>query len=158
VKICKVIFAALVIFGAGAVTGYLVSDFRTLPLPPRGRSPQFSGGARPRGGFAERVNRELALTPPQRVQIDQILRESSERTKKIWDSAREEYRNVKASIREALTPEQQKKFDEVFKPRESNKPPESRSRDPRKSKESPDKGTDASLGPKSVPASQSPKP
>ena len=49
-------------------------------------------------------------------------------------------------------------FDEAFKPRESNKPPETRSRDPRKSKESPDKRTEASESSKSVPAPESLKP
>ena len=133
-KIWKVIFAALVIFSAGVVTGILTVKFKTLPTPPLWRGPQFPAAARPRGDYVDRLQKKLELTPPQRAKIEQIWRESGERTKQIWDSARDEHRQVKASIRGELTTEQQKRFDEEFKPRDFHKQPEQRPRDPRRSK------------------------
>lgn len=145
----------MVIFCSGVVTGFQVASLRTEPAPPQSRSPQLAPNQRPRGDYVERLQRELALTPAQKTKIDQIWRESGERTKQIWESAREEHRKLRTSIRAELTPEQQKKFDEAFKPREQRKPPDPRSRDPRRSKETTEKTAE---GAKSVPAGSAVKP
>src|SRR5207247_7485299 len=58
--------------------------------------------------------------PEQRQQIDQIVRDSQQRTKNLWDSIagklQEEPRKVRELINEQLTPEQRKKFEALNKP------------------------------------------
>jgi hypothetical protein len=131
VKVWKVILAALVIFSAGMVTGALTVnlDFRE-PVPRKTSSN--NAGQRPRSDFATRMQRELALSPEQKEQIDVILRESKERSKKIWESANEEHRNVRENIRGVLTPDQRKQFEETFKNRGPHKPGDSKKEDPKK--------------------------
>ncbi|MBI4661253.1 MAG: hypothetical protein HY735_20720 [Verrucomicrobia bacterium] len=131
-KVWKVILAAFVIFAAGAVTGGLTVSLNSRPKASPGKGPPSSAVSRPRGTLVDRCQRELDLTQPQRAKIELIFRESDERSKKLWDAAREEHRRLKAGIRETLTPEQQQKFDEVFKPREFGKPGDPRSRDGRR--------------------------
>ncbi|MBM3839680.1 MAG: hypothetical protein FJ398_17255 [Verrucomicrobia bacterium] len=157
-KAWKVILAAAVIFCSGVVTGFQVASLRTEPLPPQSRGPQFSSGPRQRGDYVDRLQRELELTPPQRTKIEQIWRESGERTKKIWDTAHEEHRKLRTSIRAELTPDQQKKFDEGNRSRDARKPPGPSSRDPRRSRESLEKGTAPGEGTETAPAAGSPKP
>ncbi len=145
-KVWKVILAALVIFCAGAVTGGLVLDLKTRPPASQGRTSLPSWGSRPRGDLADRMQRELDLTAAERAKVEQILRESSDRSKQIWESAREEHRQLKTSLRETLSSdEQKKKFDEMFKPRPPFKPGESRSRDSRKPSERPERRSDSGL-------------
>jgi len=154
----KVILAAAVIFCSGVVTGFQVASLRTEPAPPQSRGPQFSPGPRQRGDYVDRLQRELELTSAQRTKIEQIWRESGEHTKKIWDSAREEHRKLRASIRAELTPEQQQKFDEGNRSRDARKPPGPSSRDPRRSKESLEKGIGPSEGARTVPPAGAPNP
>ncbi len=122
----KVILAALVIFGAGVVTGALVVNLSHRP----GRTqivagPTPASNARPpwhdqRYEFVRRMERQLDLTLGQRQQIDQIVRDSQQRTKNLWDSIagklQEEPRKVREQINELLTPDQRKKFDALNKP------------------------------------------
>jgi len=146
VKVWKVILAALVIFCAGAVTGALLQGLKSLPPASQGKPSQPSWGSRPRGDLADRMQRELDLTAPERAKVEQILRESNDRSKQIWESAREEHRQLKANLRDTLSSEEQKKkFDEMFKPRPPFKPGESRSRDSRKPSERPERRSDSGL-------------
>ena len=118
----KPIVAALVIFAAGVVTGGLTVRFAspartvTKPEPPW---PLNIRGAR--GALLERMQRELYLSPEQRQRIDQVLRESQDRTRQLWESiapqAHAEQKRVRERIREELNPEQRTKFDESFKVR-----------------------------------------
>jgi Spy/CpxP family protein refolding chaperone len=66
------------------------------------------------------MQKELDLTSDQRQKIDQILKSSHERSKQVWDSVapkfQEEYRAMREAIRAQLTPEQQAKYEAVFKP------------------------------------------
>jgi len=117
VKIWKVILAAVVIFSAGAVTGGLTVKLKSQAPRNISRTYPSPSSARPRGDLADRMQKELNLTPAQREDIDRILRESKERTKKIWESAHDESRNLRNNIRGVLTPEQRAPFEEVFKPR-----------------------------------------
>jgi Spy/CpxP family protein refolding chaperone len=65
--------------------------------------------------------RELYLTPEQRERIEKTLRESHDRTRKLWETiapqAQAEQKRVRDEIRDILTPEQQAKFDESPKMR-----------------------------------------
>ena len=158
-KIWKVIFAALVIFGAGVVTGVLTINLKSTPSPRPMRGPPMSMPPRPRVEMIDRLQRELGLTSSQRTNIEQILRESNERTKNIWESAREEHRKLKTNIRESLTPEQQTKCDELFKPRDFHKPGgEQRPRDPRRPPPSADKRPESGSGFKAPQTPATPKP
>lgn len=144
----KVILATMVIFGAGVVTGgLLVRNTRIItPNPPPAAATQqprpfFQGG--PAGfvrvDFLRRAERELALTGEQRDQIDQIIRESQERTKKLMEpispQIREEMQQTKDKFLAVLTPEQKARFEEMLKqqrllqqrPREQHRPPQSNS-------------------------------
>ena len=92
----KAVLAALVIFSAGVVTGALTLKAKSNPAP----SPvlPFGGfGIRSqRPDFVDHLQRELYLSAAQRDRIEQILRESHDRMKRLWDQvapeAREEHR------------------------------------------------------------------
>jgi hypothetical protein len=133
VKEWKVILAALVIFGAGVVTGALVVNLSRKPLrpqnvfigPPPGAA--VSAGVKPpwhdqRYEFVRRAERQLDLSPDQRQRIDALVRDSQQRTKTLWEAfspkLAEEMRKVRDQVREVLTPEQRKRFEEMSaKPR-----------------------------------------
>ena len=128
-KAWKVILAVAVIFAAGVVTGGLTSNARFEP-PPSPRGPNAPAGARQRGAFADRLQRELNLTTAQRARIEEILKESQDKTKQLWDSiapqADAEHRRVRERIREQLTPEQLGRYEKVFRSRGYRKPGDSR--------------------------------
>ncbi len=121
-KVWKVILAALVIFAAGVVTGGLTVrlKFQGVPAP---ATTVTLGPIRQRGDLLDRLQRQLYLSPPQRERIEVILRENHDRMKQLWDSiapqAQEEHRRVHDRIRAELNPEQQKKYEEIFKARNS---------------------------------------
>jgi Spy/CpxP family protein refolding chaperone len=111
----KVILATVVIFSAGVFTGGLLvkQTSKPEPLP----SPQFG-----RIEMLRRLSRLLSLTPEQNEQLDTIMRESQERTKVFWEllepELRGEFRKTRDEIREVLTPEQRKQFDDQLKQRQ----------------------------------------
>lgn len=138
----KAIFAALVIFGAGFVTGNVVnravhpsavagssrnvarSPQQTLPLEQL-RKVELMGC----------VQRELDLTPDQHARIEKIISDSQERIRDLWDQVapdiHDEYEDVKKKLYDQLTPEQKKRFDELMrqqqhsrKPAATNAPPQ----------------------------------
>src|SRR5258706_15307072 len=65
-----------------------------------------------------RMEKRLDLTPAQQERIEQIVRESQERTKKAWDQVRpiirDEFQRVQDRIRDELTPEQRKTFEKLL--------------------------------------------
>jgi hypothetical protein len=130
----KVILATMVIFGAGVVTGGLLvrhGDHRVFRSPPRNgvaasRPTQFGSApslpATPgilRIEFLKRMGRELDLSPEQHDRVDRILKESQERTRNLMEpiapQLRAEVMRTKEQFRDALTPEQQVRFDEMLK-------------------------------------------
>jgi Spy/CpxP family protein refolding chaperone len=126
VKGWQVILATLVIFGAGMVAGGLLVK-RTIhaqvPSPavevkaPISPAPWHHG----RMDFMGRIEKQLDLTPEQQQRIDDIMQQSQERTRPIWELMgpllREELELVRTEIRAELTPEQQRKYDELLKSR-----------------------------------------
>lgn len=122
-NVWKVIFAALVIFAAGVVTGGLTVRLKHASVSPPTAQPNL-GPLRQRGELLDRMQRQLYLNPTQREHVEQILRESHDRMKQLWDSiapqAQEEHRRVNEKIRAELDPEQQIKFEEMLK-RTSNR-------------------------------------
>jgi len=129
----KVILATMVIFGAGVVTGGLLvrhSERIRAPRVPRGtvmnRPGQPPSAGVVRLDFLRRAGRELKLTPEQHERLDQIIKESQERTRKVTAPfLREEFQRTRAQFRELLTPEQRPRFDELLKQQQQ------RAREPR---------------------------
>jgi len=131
----KVIFATMVIFGAGVVTGGLLVKGTMLAQRPKPAHPNAANRSIPtapgfaRVEFLRRAERDLNLTPEQREQADKLIAASQERTKKIMEPVspkiREELQQTKDQFRALLTPEQQTQFDEMLKK-------SSHSRDPRR--------------------------
>jgi Spy/CpxP family protein refolding chaperone len=119
----KVIFATVVIFGAGVITGALVVKYAAqTPVHasrPGGNrvSPISAGGIRIE--FLRRVERDLTLTADQREQIDKIIAASQERSKKLMEpiqpKIREELQETREQFRAVLNPEQKIRFDELLK-------------------------------------------
>ena len=109
----KVILATLVIFAAGMVTGGLAMK-RLQPLPTTTKVPP----SLQRVELLRRMAKRLDLTPSQQERIEQIVRESQERTKKAWEQIRpmihDEFQRVQDRIRDELSPEQEKKFEKLL--------------------------------------------
>lgn len=140
----KIVFATLVIFGAGVITGGLLvnytshdaprptdSDRRENPMRggdipgsardlrlPNPNSPQAQVLQRE---FLQRLNHELRLSPEQRERIGRIIAEGQERNRQLWDGLapqlRREMQETKEQIRALLTPEQRLRYEELMKPR-----------------------------------------
>ncbi len=90
------------------------------PPGPPGPGPAWGS---PRGQWLmkdllERMDRELVLTPDQHQRVDGIMKESQERMHKIYENFIPELNSMRAQIRDQLTPEQQAKFENVFKQRD----------------------------------------
>lgn len=122
----KVILATVVIFGAGVLTGTLITQYSVNLNNPR--HPRAGMGFRPvefgsPGGmrleFLRRIGRELDLSAAQQEQIDRILKESQDRTRKLMEPVgpqlRQEVQRAKAEFRAILTPAQQGAFDQLLK-------------------------------------------
>ena len=118
----KAFFAALVIFCAGVVTGGVVGKFlQRQPVQRRLPAGETVGpGWMQRMDYVKRAERQLDLTPAQRERMEQILQESQEHMKQLWEPiaphAREESRRVRERILAELNPKQQKKFEQLTKP------------------------------------------
>jgi Spy/CpxP family protein refolding chaperone len=120
----------MVIFGCGVVTGALlmktelppppIVDAVAHPLNSTNQSPPFAQIQR-QMEFLRRMQKQLDLTPAQRDAIAKIMKGSQERSRPLWEQIgpqmREELRRVREEIREVLTPEQQKKMDDLLKGR-----------------------------------------
>jgi hypothetical protein len=127
----KVILATIVIFGTGVITGGLLVHHVQHPYMKLGRSKlvaaaearqqttnnphlriQDSAKNRPPEilgkQFLQQLDEKLQLTPEQIVTIQKIIGEGQNQMRKVIQDARLE-------IRDALTPEQQKPFDEMMK-------------------------------------------
>ncbi len=118
----KAIAATIVIFAAGVLTGGMLSwrlqESSLARRPPHRASPP-SSPAGWRIEFLHRAQRELELSPEQRQNVDKILKESQERSRTIMEPVapqlRAEMQRAKAEFRSLLTPDQQKRFDELLK-------------------------------------------
>ncbi len=126
----KVIFATVVIFGAGVVTGGLLVNYvkpshskvmRHPAATAEGRpsatnqSPRVADAAKPprlpeilSRPFLQRLDEALHLAPDEHEAIQKIIYESQNQMRKVVQDARLE-------VREVLTPEQRKQFDELVK-------------------------------------------
>jgi Spy/CpxP family protein refolding chaperone len=111
----RIILATVVIFLAGAATGGIVVRTYAPKIVKRMHiSPPLPIGQDRRDEYLAKLDRELQLTPDQRVQVAAILSESQTRMKELWEpvepQVKEEYRRTRREISEVLTPEQQAKM------------------------------------------------
>jgi Spy/CpxP family protein refolding chaperone len=121
----KVILATLIIYGAGVVTGGLlvshavrVKAHANTPKPPAVQA--ITPWQMRSKELLHRMERELNLDPQQREHVEKIILDSQERTKGLWKpivpQMNREMQTVREQIRGELTPDQQRKFDELLKP------------------------------------------
>ena len=121
-----IVFATVLIFGAGVFTGGMLVDYvkQAHPRPMVKRSPaaaqtNSASAANPAGKplkppeilskeFLQRLNGDLQLTPEQHEAVQKIINEGQNSVRKAVQDARLE-------IREVLTPDQRKSFDELVK-------------------------------------------
>jgi Spy/CpxP family protein refolding chaperone len=106
----------LAVFCVGLALGLVLG--RRMPGGPPQRSGIFMGppGGRPRGGMLiERLDRELQLTPEQKVRVQAIFDERRSHLeavqRDIATRAEREQHELQAEVRKVLTPEQQSRFD-----------------------------------------------
>jgi Spy/CpxP family protein refolding chaperone len=126
----KAIFAALVIFGAGFVTGNVlnrISEAGKAPpaavTPPRAANhssqPPLSLEQLRKVELMGRVQKELELSPEQHARIEKIIGDSQERIRDLWDQVapdiHDEYDDVQKKVCQELSPEQKKRFDDLMK-------------------------------------------
>jgi Spy/CpxP family protein refolding chaperone len=125
----KVIFATVVIFGAGVITGGLLVNYVQHSYPKTPHRPAAAAEARPSvtnpaphpadaakprlpeilsKQFLQRLDEELHLAPEQHEAIQKIIGDGQNQMRKVIQDARLE-------IREVLTPEQRRGFDELVK-------------------------------------------
>jgi uncharacterized membrane protein len=126
----KVILATVVIFGAGVVTGGLLVNYvkhshpkitrhpaatAEVHPPATNQSPRVADTAKPprlpeilSRPFLQRLDEELHLAPDEHEAVQKIISEGQNQMRKVIQDARLE-------IREVLTPEQRKQFDELVK-------------------------------------------
>jgi hypothetical protein len=116
----RVILATLVIFVTGLLAGgALVYKFGPRPVAESDAPPFLPWEVKQE--FVRRLVKDLELRPDQQEKIAQIVNESQNRIKILFElvgpEMREEMRQVRDSIRSVLTPEQKLKFDELRKHR-----------------------------------------
>jgi uncharacterized membrane protein len=137
----KVIFATVVIFGAGVVTGGLLVNYvnhshnkpaRRAPVAAENHSPATNPPPRlmelPKQlhppeildkDFLAKIDDVLHLSPGQNTAIKKIIADGQEQNHSIWTNSTAQMRKVmqdsRRQIREQLTPEQQKEFENMLK-------------------------------------------
>lgn len=124
----KAILAALVIFGAGFVTGNVLNRMTQASKAPANIPPARSS-SRPsqplpleqlrKVELMGRVQKDLDLTPEQHARIEKIIGDSQARIRDLWDQVapdiHDEYDDVQKKLCDELTPGQKKRFDELMK-------------------------------------------
>lgn len=116
-RISLVVLATVVIFAAGVVTGSLIVK-KTSRVP---ISQPFWGRFEMTRRAIDELDRQGELTPKQRARIDHIIRDNQELIGDYWSilepDVQQVFRKMRESIREELTPEQRKRFEELARKR-----------------------------------------
>ena len=129
-NVWKVIFATIVIFGAGVFSGGLLVNYVQRPHPGNHRqqpppvSPREPMDTAPRPevlktNFVQRLDESLQLSPEQKGEIEQIVAEGQERNRQLWQQIAPQARGIaqdtRQRIRAVLTDGQKKQFEEMFR-------------------------------------------
>lgn len=120
-----VIIAACLIFASGGATGYFIGQKQMQPelvapketkFSPEGRAPWM--GRDPLRDFVKFLERKLNITEQQQNDINQVIKDSNESMKKIWDDVRPkasaEMAATNEKIKTVLSPDQAEKFEELM--------------------------------------------
>lgn len=127
-NLLRVILATVVIFAAGAMSGYFVarkSVTATVNKPPAksvlASTNAPSGWNKSREEMRASMQKELKATDEQMAKVDEILSQSRKRSREVWQTTRSsmeaEVERVKEEIRGVLTEEQAAKYEEIMKRR-----------------------------------------
>jgi hypothetical protein len=135
----KVIFATLVIFAAGALTGgvLVMNAYRVFrkdnPVPVAAAPAQPVAASQAQSAtpwqarmqsLLRRMDGELDLTPQQHAQMEKIISTGQEQTRNLWQPItprmNQEYQHVRQEMRGMLNPEQRRKFDGFSHPGRGN--------------------------------------
>jgi Spy/CpxP family protein refolding chaperone len=133
----KAIFAALVIFGAGVVTGNVLNRITSKAPAPAAAIPHAGTRSTSQPLSLEqlrkvelmgRVQKDLDLTPKQHARIEKIIGDAQGRIRDLWDEVapdiHDEYDDVQKKVCTELTPDQKKRFDALMKAQQhTHKPP-----------------------------------
>ena len=145
----KAILAALVIFGAGFVTGNVLNrmtETAKAPAVPNAARTGAHSSQQPlsleqlrKVELMGRVQKDLDLTPDQRARIEKIIGDSQARIRDLWDQVapdiHDEYDDVQKKLCEELTPDQKKRFDELMKKQQHSHKPSSTNAPPQAARE-----------------------
>jgi len=116
-RLSLVVLATVVIFGAGVVTGSLIVK-RTARVQ---IGQPFWGRFEMMRRAIDELDRQGELTPRQRARIDQIIQNNQELIADYFSilepDVQQVFRKMRESIREELTPEQRKLFEEFARKR-----------------------------------------
>ena len=130
----KVILATVVIFGAGVMTGGLLVNYVDHPRPGShhaSTSPREPEDLVPRPdilktNFVQRLDEAVHLTPEERGKIEKIIADGQQRNHDLWKLVSPQFhtviQDVRRRVRDSLTPDQQKQFDNLVK-RPPRRPP-----------------------------------
>lgn len=123
----KIILATVVIFGAGVMTGGLLVNYVSHPHSGSHRSfpgsrdselpmPHAEMLGKP---FLPELDDALRLTPEQHKAIEKIITDGQQQNRVLWKLVSPQFRevmqDVHQKIREQLTPDQRKQFEELLK-------------------------------------------
>lgn len=124
----QAIFAAVVLFLTGAVSGGLATKLYLLNTSqpasrPAPASPQAPWAAQ-RMDFLRRVSSRLDLTPDQKLRLDKIIEASQERMRQLWEpvapQAQAEFQQVRTQMEALLTEPQRAKLQAILAERKSH--------------------------------------
>lgn len=131
-RLILVVLATVVIFAAGVVTGSLVTRKTTrfqIAQPFWGR---FEMTRR----AVDDMGRRGQLTPEQHVRLDEIIRDHQELIADYFNilepDVQQVFRKMRENIREELTAEQRKQFEELSRKRVNNRPGDQPEKRPRR--------------------------
>lgn len=122
-KSLQLILAATLLFSAGVVAGVMGARLQSKAAD---RQAQRQRGELPpplwaRSELLRRVQRDLDLSETQRERIEELIRESQESLRALWEPvaprARSEMESLTSRIRQELDPAQQERFDAVLSER-----------------------------------------
>lgn len=124
-RLSLVMLATIVIFAAGVVTGSLIVK-RTARVQ---ITQPFWGRFEMTRRAIDALDRQGELTPKQRARIDHIIQDNQELIGDYWSilepDVQQVFRKMRESIREELTPDQRRRFEELARKR-MNRPGEGR--------------------------------
>jgi uncharacterized protein YneF (UPF0154 family) len=131
-RLILVVLATVVIFAAGVVTGSLITRKTTrfqIAQPFWGR---FEMTRR----AVDDMGRRGQLTPEQHIRLDEIIRDHQELIADYFNilepDVQQVFRKMRENIREELTADQRKQFEELSRKRVNNRPGDQPEKRPRR--------------------------